>query len=103
MGYCGHRRRGQPLLHHLRLYNIVGREHQRAAGWRRNELAKNLVWNGFDGRVLAFGGTGGVDPLDSMEEWDPKSDGWLARENQRMPTAMHGFGAITVKIEEFCA
>ena len=39
----------------------------------------------------------------SVEEWDPETDGWLAREDQRMPTAMHGFPTIPVKINDFCA
>ena len=39
----------------------------------------------------------------SVDAWDLNSKEWVAEEKQRMPTAMHGFGAIGVKIEEFYA
>jgi len=54
------------------------------------------------GKVLAFGGTGGIDPLDSVDEFDPESDGWVALD-KRIPTAMYSFPTITVKTEDFCA
>ena len=38
----------------------------------------------------------------SVDAWDLTSDEWIPEEKQRMPTAMHGFDAITVKIEDFC-
>jgi len=68
-------------------------------------MSSPRTWFGMalvDGRVLAFGGTGGLDPLDSVEEWEPKSDEWIVEEKQRMPTAMHGFDTIPVKIKDFC-
>ena len=38
----------------------------------------------------------------SVDAWDLTSDEWIPEEKQRMPTAMHGFDTITVKIEDFC-
>ena len=38
----------------------------------------------------------------SVEEWEPKSNEWIVEEKQRMPTAMHGFDTIPVKIKDFC-
>jgi len=69
-------------------------------------MSSPRTWFGMalvDGRVLAFGGTGGIDPLDSVDEWEPETDGWLAREDQRIPTAMYSFPTIPVKINDFCA
>ena len=39
----------------------------------------------------------------SVDEWEPETDGWLAREDQRIPTAMYSFPTIPVKINDFCA
>jgi len=69
-------------------------------------MSSPRTWFGMalvDGRVLAFGGTGGIDPLDSIDEWEPETDGWIARGELRIPTAMYSFPTITVKIEDFCA
>jgi len=69
-------------------------------------MSSPRTWFGMarvNGKVLAFGGTGGVDPLDSVDEWDPESDSWAQDQDRRIPTAMYSFPAIPVKIDDFCA
>merc|ERR1712004_423124 len=68
-------------------------------------MSSPRTWFGMarvNGKVLAFGGTAGVDPLDSIEEWDSGSESWLPLENEKMATAMHGFASMHVKQDDFC-
>ena len=67
-------------------------------------MASPRTWFGMvaaEGALVVFGGTAGLDPLDSVEQWDEGVEEWVGRED-RMATAMYSFAAIPATVEEFC-